>query len=300
MKRPSDTPSESTTIPAFFENAITAIFRPKNKWLLNAGGLIRWWTTAGTIIVISILGNKLPHLQTTYILAALGAAITIAGVGTPLLSLMDPQQAFSGMFALRPVRRGVLRAWTNASELVDHPEIKKLFQQGGSGPAQQARDEIMAAARRTFYTSLLAFLILPWIHGDRIIEWLALGVPISFALSTVEEQECIVLTRWVAKVGQEIEKGQRSTTTEVVEAAEGGDSAPTPDTMPNERSITTMPDIQIDTDFAVIAITTKKDNQTRDGLLEHALHMLMAEYRERYGVDATKFVLNKLEGYYGR
>ncbi len=61
-----------------------------------------------------------------------------------------------------------------------------------------------------------------------------------------------------------------------------------------------MADIKIDTDFAVIAITSKKDNQTRDGLLEHALHMLLAEYRERYGKDATQYVLTQLEGHHGR
>ncbi len=59
-------------------------------------------------------------------------------------------------------------------------------------------------------------------------------------------------------------------------------------------------DIGIDTDFARITVMGKKDNQTRDGLLEHALHMLMAEYRERYGKDATQYVLTQLEGHHGR
>lgn len=61
-----------------------------------------------------------------------------------------------------------------------------------------------------------------------------------------------------------------------------------------------MNDIAIDTDLARIQVADKKGTQTHEDLLEHALHMLMAEYRERYGVDAAKFVLNKLEGYYGR
>jgi hypothetical protein len=61
-----------------------------------------------------------------------------------------------------------------------------------------------------------------------------------------------------------------------------------------------MTDIEIDTDFARILVASKKDNQTRDGLLEHALHMLMAEYRERYGKDATQYVLNQLAGHHGR
>ncbi len=61
-----------------------------------------------------------------------------------------------------------------------------------------------------------------------------------------------------------------------------------------------MDDIAIDTDFARILVVSKKDNQTRDGLLEHALHMLLAEYRERYGKDATQYVLTQLEGHHGR
>lgn len=61
-----------------------------------------------------------------------------------------------------------------------------------------------------------------------------------------------------------------------------------------------MADIEIDTDFARITVTGKKDNQTRDGLMEHALHMLMAEYRERYGLDATQYVLTQLAGHHGR
>lgn len=62
-----------------------------------------------------------------------------------------------------------------------------------------------------------------------------------------------------------------------------------------------MANIEIDTDFVHIVVADAKGTQSHEEfLLEHALHMLMAEYRERYGVEATKFVLNKLEGYYGR
>lgn len=60
-----------------------------------------------------------------------------------------------------------------------------------------------------------------------------------------------------------------------------------------------MTDINIDTDFARITVTGKT-GMSHGELLEHAMHRMMAEYREQYGVDATRFVLNKLEGYYGR
>lgn len=60
-----------------------------------------------------------------------------------------------------------------------------------------------------------------------------------------------------------------------------------------------MANVNLETDFARIAVESK-GHRNQEDLLEHALHMLMAEYRERYGLDATQFVLNKLEGYYGR
>ncbi len=58
--------------------------------------------------------------------------------------------------------------------------------------------------------------------------------------------------------------------------------------------------ILIDTDFATITVAPKKARDTRDGLEEHALHMLMADYRARYGADAAHYVLTKLHGYYGQ
>ncbi len=60
-----------------------------------------------------------------------------------------------------------------------------------------------------------------------------------------------------------------------------------------------MADVVIDTDFAHITVVAK-DNETREFLLEHALHMLIAEYRHQYGPDAAKAVLAKLQGYHGR
>ena len=57
--------------------------------------------------------------------------------------------------------------------------------------------------------------------------------------------------------------------------------------------------IHIETDFARITVDPK-GTQAHDFLLEHALHQLMAAYREIYGYDATVAVLDKLYGYHGR
>ncbi|WP_031942623.1 hypothetical protein [Sulfobacillus sp. hq2] len=57
--------------------------------------------------------------------------------------------------------------------------------------------------------------------------------------------------------------------------------------------------IYIDTDFARITVAPK-GTQDHEFLLEHALHQLMAAYREIYGYEATVAVLDKLYGYHGR
>ncbi|MCY0900250.1 MAG: hypothetical protein OWU33_15240 [Firmicutes bacterium] len=57
--------------------------------------------------------------------------------------------------------------------------------------------------------------------------------------------------------------------------------------------------IELDTDFAHIDVQAKH-TETREFLLEHALHMLMAEYRQEYGRDAAQAVLQSLLGYHGR
>lgn len=60
-----------------------------------------------------------------------------------------------------------------------------------------------------------------------------------------------------------------------------------------------MANVNLETDFARIAVESKgKHNQ--ECLLEHALHMLMNEYRQAYGPDAAVAVIDKLKGYYGR
>ncbi len=59
-----------------------------------------------------------------------------------------------------------------------------------------------------------------------------------------------------------------------------------------------MDDVSIETDFARITVQTKGDHD-RIFLMEHALHMLMAEYRDRYGPDAADYILTKLRGYHG-
>ncbi|MCL4521450.1 MAG: hypothetical protein M1415_07695 [Firmicutes bacterium] len=63
-----------------------------------------------------------------------------------------------------------------------------------------------------------------------------------------------------------------------------------------------MEDVSIETDFARISVQSKsKDGEhTYIFLMEHALHMLMAEYRERYGPDAVDYILIQLRGYHGK
>lgn len=56
--------------------------------------------------------------------------------------------------------------------------------------------------------------------------------------------------------------------------------------------------IHIETDFATITVNPK-GTENREFLLEHALHMLMREYRREYGLDAAIAVLNSLRGYHG-
>lgn len=59
--------------------------------------------------------------------------------------------------------------------------------------------------------------------------------------------------------------------------------------------------IAIETDFVRVMVDPKGDhNHARDFLLEHALHQLMAEYRQQFGRDAALAVLHQLYGYHGR
>ena len=60
-----------------------------------------------------------------------------------------------------------------------------------------------------------------------------------------------------------------------------------------------MANINLETDFALITVESK-GKHTQEFLLEHALNMLMHEYRETYGPDAAVAVIDKLRGYYGK
>lgn len=60
-----------------------------------------------------------------------------------------------------------------------------------------------------------------------------------------------------------------------------------------------MANVNLETDFAHIAVESK-GNHDQEFLLEHALHMLMNEYRQSYGKDAAAAVIEKLKGYYGQ
>lgn len=57
--------------------------------------------------------------------------------------------------------------------------------------------------------------------------------------------------------------------------------------------------IRIETDFATITVNPK-GQEHREFLIEHALHILMREYRGEYGLDAAIAVLNSLRGYHGK
>jgi hypothetical protein len=60
-----------------------------------------------------------------------------------------------------------------------------------------------------------------------------------------------------------------------------------------------MANVTLETDFAHIAVTSN-GRHSQEFLLEHALHMLMNEYRQAYGPDAAVAVIDKPKGYYGR
>ncbi len=60
-----------------------------------------------------------------------------------------------------------------------------------------------------------------------------------------------------------------------------------------------MAQIVRESDWARIVVTGKGE-ESKEFLLEHALHQLLAVYRQQYGLDATQDVLRKLEGYHGR
>lgn len=60
-----------------------------------------------------------------------------------------------------------------------------------------------------------------------------------------------------------------------------------------------MANANLETDFACIAVASK-GHHDEEFLLEHALNMLMNEYRQVYGPDAAVAVIDRLRGYYGK
>ncbi len=60
-----------------------------------------------------------------------------------------------------------------------------------------------------------------------------------------------------------------------------------------------MANVNLETDFARITVESQ-GKHSQEFLLEHALNMLMNEYRQAYGPDAAAAVIEKLNGYYGR
>lgn len=170
----------------FFINTLAGMLR-RRPLFLGISWVLNWpWITILMVAYLVVFHRHLlPPLSMAYVFAGVTIAITVAGVGAPLLSMMDPREAFGTMFGLRSVKSSVFRAAEYPEEYIDHPHVSRAFREAGKGPATQAQDALMKKARRTFETGLLALLVLPWIRHSHLGEWLSLVVPVSFALGTV-------------------------------------------------------------------------------------------------------------------
>lgn len=196
----------SATLPEPVEltaNALAMLWRHR-PLALRLSRLLNWpWVTIVLLMGTVWFRRDLPHISMAYVFGGVAIAVTVSGVGAPLLSMMAPGEAFAAMFSLRSVKSSVFRAGAYPEEYLDHPEVDKAFQAAGDKPAEQAQRVLMNRARRTFETGLLALLVLPWVRHNHLGEWLALGMPVSFSISTVVQQELIQLTRWISTIGKE-------------------------------------------------------------------------------------------------
>lgn len=184
------------------------IFGGRYRYLfLFLSWAMRSWVLIVVVVIVFAFRRSLPPISVSYIFGGVSIAITIAGVAVPLLNLMDPREAFAKMLSLRVIKESLFKAQGLPKQYLDHPQVNTLFRESaGNGPAKQSQEEILKTARRTFETGLIALLAFPWLRDNRMAEWLALSVPVSFALGTVMAQEIIQVMRWVAREGKKMEE----------------------------------------------------------------------------------------------
>ena len=164
------------------------------------GGPWPFLVSTGAVIILGLYG-ALPPLPVEYLLPGLGGVITVAGIGAPLLRLLNPEGIEQDFWKSAPVRV----ALTQGADPPLHPNdpLVGIWAQMIGGIVklrEHITNRAIRAGRQAMGLALLSFLVAPWLRtSSPLPHWLLLTVPASLAWESLIPLDTLAVWR---RVGQ--------------------------------------------------------------------------------------------------
>lgn len=177
---------------------------PHAGWLRIVGSVLNWpWLVILFVGAVWRWHQLLPPLPHRYALEGIAGAVTIAGIGAPLLNMMRPEEAWEAFWDTRVMRRGIFRFYQWDERFLENPAVRKAMAEeirANNATAQQVRFNVATNSRRALLLSIVAIVLLPWMPvRNHAVTWLTLGIPLGFAARSLTEQWLVTCVREVAR-----------------------------------------------------------------------------------------------------